>query len=267
MEDQIRQRPTQLFARAFAESLGTILTQRLGSLWKLAAEENSDIEAQQSGLVRYGVTLDGALRGTCYIEFHQSQAVTLAARLLSQSNADFNERLEEALREVLASAMTYLTASLTTTYGEVTCTVTRITGLIPKDLVELPLNVSEGERAEQPIWLYFDDSLRNALTPSPDVPDTDESASPLDPVNLKLVMDVELNVTIRFGQRQMPLREVLELASGSVIELDRQVDEPIELLLDGKLIARGEAVIVDGNYGLRVTEIPHPLEAYFTRRA
>jgi flagellar motor switch protein FliN/FliY len=84
----------------------------------------------------------------------------------------------------------------------------------------------------------------------------------LDPVNLKLVMDVELNVSLRFGQRQMPLREVLELVSGSVIELDRQVDEPVELLLDGKVIARGEAVVVDGNYGLRVTEIPQPMASH-----
>ena len=73
-------------------------------------------------------------------------------------------------------------------------------------------------------------------------------------------MDVELNVSLRFGQRQLPLREVLELTSGSVIELDRMVDEPVEMLLDGKVIARGEAVIVDGNYGLRVTEIPQALE-------
>jgi flagellar motor switch protein FliN/FliY len=84
----------------------------------------------------------------------------------------------------------------------------------------------------------------------------------VDPVNLKLVMDVELNVSLRFGQRQMPLREVLELVSGSVIELDRQVDEPVELLLDGKVIARGEAVVVDGNYGLRVTEIPQPMASH-----
>jgi flagellar motor switch protein FliN/FliY len=70
-----------------------------------------------------------------------------------------------------------------------------------------------------------------------------------------------LNVSLRFGQRQLPLREVLELASGSVIELDRQVDDPVELLLDGKVIARGEAVIVDGNYGLRVTEVPQPIAA------
>jgi flagellar motor switch protein FliN/FliY len=79
---------------------------------------------------------------------------------------------------------------------------------------------------------------------------------PTEPVNLDLVLDVELNVTLRFGQRKLTLREVLELTSGSVIELDRQVEEPVELLLDGKVIARGEAVVIDGNYGLRVTEVP-----------
>lgn len=82
---------------------------------------------------------------------------------------------------------------------------------------------------------------------------------PADSVNLGLLLDVELNVTLRFGQRQLTLREVLELTGGSVVELDRQVEEPVELLLDGKVIARGEAVVVDGNYGLRVTEVMQPI--------
>ena len=90
-----------------------------------------------------------------------------------------------------------------------------------------------------------------------------ESSQAFAPKNLKLVMDVELNVSLRFGQRQMPLRDVLELNNGSVIELDRMVDEPVELFLDGKLIARGEAVVVDGNYGLRITEIPQPVTSHF----
>src|SRR5262249_3937853 len=68
-------------------------------------------------------------------------------------------------------------------------------------------------------------------------------------------MDVELAVTLRFGGRRMPLREVLELNNGSVVELDRQIHDPADLLLDGKVIARGEVVVVDGNYGLRVKEI------------
>lgn len=88
-----------------------------------------------------------------------------------------------------------------------------------------------------------------------------QGADPLvtDSVNLGLLLDVELNVTLRFGQRQLTLREVLELTGGSVVELDRQVEEPVELLLDGKIIARGEAVVVDGNYGLRVTEVMQPI--------
>ena len=80
----------------------------------------------------------------------------------------------------------------------------------------------------------------------------------IDETNLGLVLDVELNVLLRFGQRQLTLREVLDLKSGSVVELDRRVDEPVELLLDGRVIARGQAAIVDGNYGLRVTEIVRP---------
>ncbi len=82
---------------------------------------------------------------------------------------------------------------------------------------------------------------------------------PQDSQNLGLILNVELQVVMRFGQRLMTLREVLDLASGAVIELDRQVDEPVELLLDGKVIAYGEAVVIDGNYGFRVTEVPQPV--------
>jgi len=73
--------------------------------------------------------------------------------------------------------------------------------------------------------------------------------------NLPLLLDVELGVTLRFGSHEMPLKEILELGTGSVIELDRQLHEPVDLLIDRKLIARGEVVIVNGNYGLRVTEV------------
>jgi flagellar motor switch protein FliN len=71
-------------------------------------------------------------------------------------------------------------------------------------------------------------------------------------------MDAELDVTLRFGKRSMLLREVMELDAGSVVELDRQVQEPVDLLLAGRLIARGEVVVVNGNYGLRVLEVVSP---------
>lgn len=72
---------------------------------------------------------------------------------------------------------------------------------------------------------------------------------------LDLLMDVQLGLTLRFGSRQMLLREILDLNPGAVIELDRKVAEPVDLLLDGKLVARGEVVVINGDYGLRVTDV------------
>ncbi len=76
--------------------------------------------------------------------------------------------------------------------------------------------------------------------------------------NLELLLDVKLDATIRFGQKQMLLREILELHPGSAVALDRQVQEPVELLVGGRVVAQGDVVIVDGNYGLRITEILSP---------
>jgi flagellar motor switch protein FliN/FliY len=116
------------------------------------------------------------------------------------------------------------------------------------------------------VLLYFNEPLMTSLSSSTgSKPPAKSRKTTIDPTNLQLVMDVELNVSLRFGQCQLPLRDVLDLASGSVIELDRDVDDLVELLLDGKVIARGEAVIVDGNYGLRVTEIPEPIASHFAR--
>jgi len=80
---------------------------------------------------------------------------------------------------------------------------------------------------------------------------TRERGKPNEPLapELNRVIDVPLSVTLRFGQRNMRLRDVLELNSGALIE------DPVDLVLDDRVIARGEVVIVDGNYGLRVTEI------------
>jgi len=72
------------------------------------------------------------------------------------------------------------------------------------------------------------------------------------------LMDVGLDVKLRFGTRRMLLRDVLALSAGVVVELDNQLHSPVDLLLDGRLIARGEVVVVDGKYGLRITDVVDP---------
>lgn len=75
------------------------------------------------------------------------------------------------------------------------------------------------------------------------------------PRNIERLLDVELDVVVRFGVTNVPLRDVVRMGVGTMIELNRAVDEPVELLVNGRSLARGEVVVVDGYYGVRITEI------------
>jgi flagellar motor switch protein FliN/FliY len=75
---------------------------------------------------------------------------------------------------------------------------------------------------------------------------------------VELLLDVELEAALRFGCREMPLGEILDLGPGDVVELDRHVADPVDLIVGDKIVARGEVVLVNGNFGLRVTEVAAP---------
>ena len=76
--------------------------------------------------------------------------------------------------------------------------------------------------------------------------------------SLRLLKKVELDLAVSFGQTTMTLEQAMKLSSGSIVELNRSVSEPVELLVNESVIARGEVVVVDGNYGVRITEIARP---------
>lgn len=75
------------------------------------------------------------------------------------------------------------------------------------------------------------------------------------PVNIGLLMDVPLQATVELGRTKMPIKEILDLGVGSIIELDKLAGEPVDLVVNGKLIAKGEVVVIDENFGLRITDI------------
>ncbi|HET6976317.1 MAG TPA: flagellar motor switch protein FliN [Pyrinomonadaceae bacterium] len=82
-----------------------------------------------------------------------------------------------------------------------------------------------------------------------------EKQEPESPKNIERLLDVELQVIVRFGVTSIALRDVVRMGVGTMIELNRAVDEPVELLVNGRAFARGEVVVVDGYYGVRITEI------------
>ena len=77
---------------------------------------------------------------------------------------------------------------------------------------------------------------------------------------MELIMDIPLDVTVELGRVRMLIRDVLDLASGSIIELDRVAGEPVDLLVNGRLVAKGEVVVIEDNFGIRLTEIVSPAD-------
>ncbi len=78
--------------------------------------------------------------------------------------------------------------------------------------------------------------------------------------NIDFILDIPLEVTVRLGSAKLPIKELLELGAGSVVELDRVAGEPLEMLVNDKLVARGEAVVVNEKFGIRLTEIVSPTD-------
>jgi flagellar motor switch protein FliN/FliY len=76
--------------------------------------------------------------------------------------------------------------------------------------------------------------------------------------NIGLLVDIDLDATLQFGAREMTLEEVLELGPGAVVELDRDVTEPVDLVVGDRIVARGEVVVVSGNFALRIIEVATP---------
>jgi flagellar motor switch protein FliN/FliY len=80
------------------------------------------------------------------------------------------------------------------------------------------------------------------------------------PANLKLLMDVPMNVSVEIGRKKMTLKNILDLGTGSVVELEKMANEPVDILVNGKLIAKGGVVVIDDNFGVRITDIIAPEE-------
>lgn len=86
------------------------------------------------------------------------------------------------------------------------------------------------------------------------------NGTPISDANLGLIMDVPLQVTVELGRTKKLIKDILDLAAGSIIELDKLAGEPVDILVNGKLLAKGEVVVIDENFGVRITDIISPME-------
>jgi len=127
------------------------------------------------------------------------------------------------------------------------------------------VRVTFAEAPPTPVYIAFSPPLIEIITTPPpptevpaapeELPETEAPFLAARSRTMDLLLDVDLPVSISFGKTQLPLRDVIKLTTGSIVELNRGVGDPVEVLVNQRLIARGEVVVVEGNYGVRILEI------------
>jgi flagellar motor switch protein FliN/FliY len=253
----------------FGERLASALNNALADMFTapspLRVMDGCDGQLQETTAM-FHLTVDGALTGICLVEFRESQIEKLVGKEVDDPSDSVAAGHEELFRIVMETASSDLSKYLSSNGEEVTVKLDVKDDPNFKAKTIVSLIASEAGQHVLQVLVHLDCDLVDGMCSSRRARYDVESASRgLDAANLELVMDVELSVSLRFGRCKMQLRDVLELTSGYVFQLDREVDDPVELVLDGRVIARGEAVVIDGNYGLRVTELSAPAAAKIDR--
>jgi flagellar motor switch protein FliN len=207
----------------------------------------------ETGSFGFAATLEGEQQGRFSVFM---DAAILDAPLLGEGT-DQKAAWAELLREVCeAAAGEWLTRT-----GQ-KCRVERFEAVEAASQVSQAFQLRSGDRA----WMILArDEVRlakpsvspDAKTETETIPSRSENEPGKGP-GVELLLDVELEATLRFGCREMPLLELLDLGPGDVVQLDRGVSDPVDLIVGDKIVARGEVVLVNGNFGLRVTEVAAP---------
>lgn len=266
------------FLKIWSDSLGQALGQITSSevACAVGGQAPSDLAPAGDNDLRVMITCTGGLRGEMTLRIPAPTVLRLAQTFMSEPptpeaelTADHGEAVIELLRQVGGIAVT----AAKPRWGEIQLAIERAAGA-PSWSASSTFWLQTGEAGPAQSTLEF--GLSAALVaelraekekPAPKAAPGEQTAtssatassSADDPMvgagALAALMDVHLAMTLRFGTRSMLLREILDLSPGSVVELDRKVKEPVDLLLDGRLVARGELVVIEGNYGLRVTDL------------
>jgi len=222
----------------------------------LGGEGNAAEEIEEDGLDALSETMNQILGSSCQT-FSENLGETVSFENVFARKLDLKNISDED-KEFLKSE-NFLLTTYEINVGESLNGVMYI--LLTEELAE---NINENglvkeseDEVAPPVIEMSDDSV-----PAPTVEASSSQGGQTKNIggNIDLLLDIELPVVVRMGRTEMPLAEVLKLTPGSLIELDKNADDPIDLIINEKRVAKGEVVIVDGNFALRITEISSKAE-------
>jgi len=255
-----------------------VLSQALSPDWKVQIGSEAPALAAETAVFT-GLLVTGTISGNAGLLIAPADAAMIARAFMGeppQEAAEFGDEQREAVQELLRQVFALATTALEATFEQVWVQLDKaITVAEPRERISLLVS-SDSRPSPLVFELQISSDLANSLaaadrasaTPTPAAtvpPRTPPSAPPPEenPPDLSALAGVEVLITLRLGHRSLALREIANLATGSVVELDESLAEPVEILVGERVIARGEIVSVDGCYGVRITDTlePHSLAA------
>jgi flagellar motor switch protein FliN len=234
---------------AAAEELGAIVGALLEAPTEVRAapEEAAADAVEPRWVVR--LTFEGALTGMLSVGFDEVDGGKLAQLVMGLDEAPPEEAIADTLRELCSQGLTALGER--DDFKGLRLGATHIL-FAPPATVPARFQVTAGERFSGAFALW-DESVV-AIRPR-DAAGLAPLGGLTTPANLDVILDIDLPLSVRFGQTDMTLAELTSLGPGSVIDLGRSPDDPVDVLVHGRLVARGEVVVVSGNYGVRITDV------------
>ncbi|MBI4874161.1 MAG: flagellar motor switch protein FliN [Acidobacteria bacterium] len=164
--------------------------------------------------------------------------------------------LHSTYHEILTQALSAVAKAIGARLGcEVVCRPGQESQLPPPEGALLPVAVFLGEDPPIELNFVFSPGLLDGVAAPVTAPAGEAGPVPRPSRTLDLLLEVELPVSVSFGRAQLPLKDVLKLTTGSIVELSRSVSEPVEVIVNNCVVARGEVVVVEGNYGVRIQQV------------
>ncbi|MCC6475825.1 flagellar motor switch protein FliN [bacterium] len=264
----------KLFGEQLQRSLVTFLEKQLTvEMNGPFAFDYKEVKAQMSGeIVMCTITAADMSGGKTHFLMSKEHAGTLADLLnMGDGSASFSadEHLEP-LRDMLKEVMSSYVGEAGKLYGNhLICDEAKaiVLDISPADFVGswTVTQLAIGPNPELSILRISANELLDTLFPAAQdkgsTQKTSERSDELDPElrrDMALVMDIELPIAIELGRTNLLIRDIIKLAPGSVVELDKLSGEPVDLYVNGKKFARGEVVVVEENFAVRITELVNP---------
>lgn len=239
-------------ADAFANELASVVSALIDTA-VAAVPSEAPVQTRWSARLRFR----GAITGTVIIGFSGDDASRLARLITGTTDIPSDDAVADAVKELIGQAAGSL-GQKPEAFGaqidvEALSGGSPLSPSMPSVVFELAMAGDFVPRIA--CWTDVQGARTPgapALAPEPRTP----GATP----NLDVILDIDLPLTVRFGHTDMTLHALSRLAPGSVIDLNRSPDDPVDVLVNGRMVARGEVVVVAGNYGVRITEVVSALD-------